>query len=458
MQARITDIAVATGGRLVQMGSTDLITSVGTDSRAVQRGELFIALCGERFDGHDFVTESVRGGASAVVVSKAVQVSKEVSVIVVEDTLRALGDIAAWWRGRFSIPCVAITGSNGKSTTKAMTTCVAAVLGSVHASQGNFNNLVGLPLSLFGLESHHRAVVLEMGMSARGEIRRLAEIAQPTIGVITNIAAAHLEKIGSQADVARAKGELFEAMKQDGIAIIHGDDDHLVSLVKSFPGRVIRFGKHAHADVRLLTIHAKSNASQDVAVLVSGKEMTLTLPVCGLHNALNALAALSVGVALGVDPQEAVRALLHFTPIAMRCETFALSKGCILINDTYNANPGSMAAAFELVRDVHKGKRFVAVLGDMLELGHASAHLHEEVGRTVVTHGAQELFAFGNFSRDVLRGAQEAGLSLKQARAFEDMERLIAELAELIKQNDVILVKGSRGMKMERVVEALRRQ
>lgn len=457
MKCTVKDILKATNGRLIN-GNEDLrLEGITIDTRKVQKGELFVAIKGAHFDGHDFLADAAGQGASALVVKKGTTPPKNVVCIEVADAERALGDIAKWWRSKFKIPVVGITGSNGKSTTKEMISAIAGALGEVLKTEGNFNNLIGLPLTIFRLNESHRVAIIEMGMNAPGEIARLAEIANPDIGIITNVTSAHLEKLHTVEAVANAKGELFDTMRADACAVINAEDPWVKKVGDKRSGKKIFFGMQNGLDVQFLHMDTNSLDSMELKFSVSGKEYKAKLPVPGAHNVMNALAAVSLGVALGVDIQKAVEKLENFHPMSMRFERVQLANGVRVVNDSYNANPESMRAAFRTVGSAKRAGRFVAALGDMLELGDSSAELHKQVGMVAAQMGVESLYLVGDFAEDIAEGAKQEGLDNSQIFICTEGAESVGRILENeLHTGDVLLVKGSRGMKMERVVEYLK--
>lgn len=459
MKFSINDIASATNGKIIGKVSELPCFGVSIDTRKIEKGMLFVAIRGAHFDGHDFLGDAVAAGARAVVAEAGRAGSCAVPVIEVKDTVVALGEIARWWRGRFKIPCVAITGSNGKSTTKEMASAVADSLGPVLKTEGNFNNLIGLPLTVFRLSDEHRVAILEMGMNASGEIRRLTEIANPNVGLITNATAAHLEFLRTVDAVAAAKGELFDAMSSDAAAVINGEDHRVMEIGKRRPGKKIIFGMQNGFDVQFLHMEMTNLDSVNLKVSVLGREHRLILPVPGAHNVMNALAALGIGIALGVDSAAAVDAIEKFRPMAMRFEQVQLANGVRVVNDSYNANPESMKAAFRAVGAAKRAGRFIAALGDMLELGEASNELHREVGEAAARMGVERLYVLGDHVADFAAGARRGGFDESAIMICEGGADQMARLLEReMRAGDVLLVKGSRGMRMERVVEYLKNE
>jgi UDP-N-acetylmuramoyl-tripeptide--D-alanyl-D-alanine ligase len=448
----LAEIAAAVRGEVVR-GAPDLrVAGVSTDSRTALPGDLFVALRGPRFDGHAFLAAAAeRGAAAALVARDALPVAAELPLVAAEDTLRALGDLAARHRRRCRAEVVGVTGSAGKTTTKEMAAAILSRRGPTLRTRGNLNNLIGLPLTVFGLGPEHRYAVLEMGMSRLGEIARLAEIARPNVGVVTNVAAAHTAGVGGIEGVARAKGELFAALGEADVAAVNLDDPRIAALRPGLRSRVVTFGRQPAADVRLLGEPAVSFAGTRARVRVGGAEVEIALPQIGVHQVENALAAMAVSHALGIPAEEMPPGLAATEAVAGRM-TVRQARGVTLLDDTYNANPRSVAMALETLAALAGGGRAVAVLGDMLELGEESAAEHREVGRLAARRCAA-LFAFGPEAAQAAAGAREAGL----AEVFHsaDAEEMAQALRASVRAGDVVLVKGSRGMRMERIVEAL---
>jgi len=420
----------------------------------MKMGDLYVAIKGHFLDGHKFCKDAIEKGAVALLVSSDSDFVSDVPTIRVKDTVDAIGSIAAWWRDDFDVPCVGITGSNGKTTTKEMVSLVAGKLGRVLKTRGNYNNLIGLPLTIFNWEKDDSAAVLEMGMNAFGEIKRLTQIARPTIGLITNVTAAHLEKLGDISDVARAKGELFENMDTSAIAIINQEDPFVKSLSDTFKGEKIGFGMQNSADVRFLHMEIIGFEEMTLKISVRGRECSSKLKVVGAHNVMNAMAAVSVGLALGISGEETMRRLSEFKPISMHLEQVQLKNGVRLVNDAYNANPESVKASMRTVSGAPRSGRFIAVLGDMLELGEKSGELHFDIGKSASGFGVQKLYAVGKFARFIEEGARSSGL--EDIASFGDVSETFSSIEKELNQGDILLVKGSRGMRMERLVEYLK--
>ena len=452
----LKEIAEATGGSMV--GETGAVaTGVSTDSRAVAQGELFVALRGERFDGHDFVAAAAARGVGIFLVDQAWQTAHELpqgaGAVVVPDTLKALGDLAAWHRRRFKITVVAITGSNGKTTTKEMLARILTQTGPGLKTEGNLNNLIGLPLTLLRLTGRERWAVLELGMSAFGEIDRLAEIAAPDLGIITNAFPAHLETLGSVEGVARAKGELFLRLKPGGWAV-YNVDDPLVSkcLTPAFVNR-LTFGLRG-AEVSSASIKTLGKKGESFTLRLPNEEQPVVLSAFGRHNVYNALAAAAAAHALGVSAELIRLGLEEFTPYDKRFQLEELS-GVVLIDDSYNANPASMAAALETLREVREEGRAAAVLGDMLELGAGTEAAHTDLGR-LAADCVERLYLLGDLGKQVAQGAVAAGFAPEGILVAGDHAEIARDLLAWVQPGDCVLVKGSRGMRMELVAQAMR--
>jgi UDP-N-acetylmuramoyl-tripeptide--D-alanyl-D-alanine ligase len=451
----------ATRGVLVGPKDGRRFNGICTDSRHLRADELFLALKGDRFDGHDFISQVIEAGAAGVVAARdrweaMGGSSLAVPVIVVEDTLTALGDLAAVWRRLHPVPLVAITGSNGKTTTKEMVAAIMARHCPILKNQGNLNNLVGLPLTLLELTTGHGAAVLEMGMNHPGEIARLTEIAAPDVGLITNIHPAHLEGLGSIEGIQAAKGELFSGLSSRATIVVNRDDRRVVQLATSFPGRQVRFSTvEPAAHVTLGRILGMDHKGTRFILRLGDETREVRIHVAGRHHLANAVAAAAVAWALKITPENIAEGLGSFRPFDKRMEILALAGGVHLINDTYNANPGSMTAALQTLRTLRAGGRAVAVLGDMLELGERSSELHREVGRVAAREGVDYLLALGKQAHHLLGGAAEAGIPSERLIYGSDHGELAQKVRALMTPGAWVLVKGSRGMRMEKVVEAL---
>ncbi len=442
---RLSEAALATRGQLI--GADVEFCCVGTDSRAIKKGQLFVALKGENFDGHEYAAQSLEQGASAVLVSKASNVSP---AVVVEDTRLALGDLASHWRAKFDMPVVAITGSNGKTTVKEMLAAILKVAtaddASVLATQGNLNNDIGLPMTMLNLGKQHRYAVLEMGMNHTGELSYLSNLAKPNVALVNNAGTAHIGELGSLEAIANAKGEIFEGLADGGTAIINADDV-FANLWKNLASKhqQVTFGLKAKADVTAkYELHA---ASSDLELIAPNGTVKFTLPAPGLHNVSNALAAASAALALNVSLENIATGLSNFAGVKGRLQTKQGFAGAKVIDDTYNANPMSMKAAIDVLKASAVQRIFV--MGDMAELGADAASMHSEIGAYAKTAGIEKFYALGELTKNAVTafGAN--------AMHFGTVEALAESLKSIMNAETTVLVKGSRSMRMERVVDAI---
>lgn len=434
------------------------IKGVSIDSRNVKEGELFVALKGDRFDGHDFVPDAIKKGAWGALVERTALEHKFSSlgglknILPVEDTLYALQEMAHVHRKKFMVPVVGITGSNGKTTTKEMLASILKQKGPVLKNEGNLNNHIGVPLTLLKMNESHWAGVVEMGMSAPGEIDTLARLVAPTVGVITNIGPAHLEFLGTMDKVAQAKGELLDNLKSEATAVLNADDEHSGALKKRFAGRLMTFGIATKADVTAFDVRQEKEYT-DMTIAAEGARINIRLRAVGKHNVYNALAAAAAALAVGV-PIDAVKyGLDDFLPVAGRSEIKKI-EGRTVLADYYNANPASMEAAITTLVSLKSGKKAIAVIGDMLELGEGSAEAHREIGRTAARCKVDLLITIGELATYVEKGALEEGMKREQVLGAMSRESAGKLLKQLTDPGDVILIKGSRGMKMEKILEA----
>jgi len=444
------------------MGSRDRsFSGINTDSRTVGKGQLFWALRGGTFDGHDFVKEAIKKGAVAVVVNKDwiadLPANTRASIIGVPDTLKALGDLARWWRRRFETRVAAITGSGGKTTTKEMTSAILSLEGLTLKNEGNFNNLIGLPLSLFLLEESHRYAVLEMGMNRSGEIGRLTEIADPDIGLITNVGRAHLEGVGSIEGVAKAKVELLDRMAPRALAILNGDDRILMQAAAAFRKKPVTFGQGLQNTVRAEKIRNMGRQGFSFDLHWKGNSFPVRLRVPGFHNVNNALAAAAIALSLNLSTDRIQEGLSRFEGIKGRFKVVPLPGGSVLIDDTYNSNPSSLRLALESIKPLARQDRSVIVgLGEMLELGEETEAGHVEAGEMVADTGADWLVALGDHASEVIRGAVDKGFPRRRAIRVKDHKEMGAKILKLMKPGDLVFLKASRRIGLERVAERLK--
>lgn len=457
------ELAGVTGGRWIGAPPRE-VEGVGADTRQLASRSLFVAIKGERFDGHDFLDAAAKAGAAAAVVREdrvASLPSPPLPLLAVADTIPALGALARFHRLRFELPVVGVTGTNGKTTTREMIAAILATRGRTLKTDGNLNNEIGVPLTLFGLDEGHRAAVIEMGMNHAGEIARLTDVARPQIGVVTNAGAGHLEGLGSVDGVADAKGELYLGLPPTGVAVANADDARMLKRAQASGRRVLTFavGRRRRGDVVVLDILEHGPAGMRFLLGIGNRELEVELPLVGAHNAANAAAAAATAIALGCSDREIVAGLREVRPVGRRLRVERLPSGLRLIDDCYNANPLSMGAALQTLHDLVAGDasaRPVAVLGDMLELGDHEAEAHRGVGEAAARAGVRLLAAFGPRSRALAEAAAAAGLPADRIFHTEEIDALVAWTRAQVEPSDFLLVKASRGMKLERLVEALR--
>jgi len=431
---------------------------ISTDSRSIGEGNLFVALTGEKFDGHDFLADVLKKGAAGIVVRKDRQGKVPdvpgMNVFRVEDTLRALGDIANFWRGRFTAPVIAITGSSGKTTTKEMAAAIISQARPVLKTEGNFNNLIGLPLTIFRMSEEHKAAILEMGTNTPGEIARLTEIAQPDVGLITNIGEAHLEGLKSLDAIRKEKTDLFRVMNDRGIAIINADDPSIMMETR-WRGSQITFGIKNNALIRAEQIRKEREQGVCFVLKIGDTAREIAMQVLGEHHIYNALAAAACAWSLGISRELICQGLMSFKPVSGRMEIIKLANGAFLLNDTYNANPISVRGALAALKDLKGESRSVVVLGDMLELGDESERLHETVGNIIAETGVDRVILKGDFSGAVKRGAVKGGMEPSRISIDVNPESVATEVCGATGNGDWVLVKGSRGMRMEETIRAI---
>ncbi|MBX9675884.1 MAG: UDP-N-acetylmuramoyl-tripeptide--D-alanyl-D-alanine ligase [Methylotenera sp.] len=446
---QLSTIAKAVNGKL--LGEDVEIQSIGTDSRAIISNQLFVAIKGENFDGNQFAETAIGQGAAAVLVSHAQTLARP--AVVVGDTRLALGHLAQFWRKQFDVPVIAITGSNGKTTTKEMLSAILVAatkdLDRVHATVGNLNNDIGMPFTLLKMRKEHAYAVIEMGMNHLGEINYLTKIAQPTVALIINAGTAHIGELGSRDNIAKAKGEIFNGLSASGIAVINADDAFFAYWQSlNTDKKVITFGLNQTADVT--ASYAEVDGVSHVQLTTPNGTEKFNLNILGKHNIANALAASAAAVALGVSNQDIANGLQNMQAVHSRLQRKAGLNGALLIDDTYNANPDSMKAAIDVLAAI--GGARVFVMGDMGELGADAVTMHAEIGTYAKQNGVKNLLAFGALS---IHAANAFGAG---AQHFSTLEDVISNTKKLMQAHTTVLVKGSRFMKMERVVEQLTQQ
>lgn len=456
----LSELAPALGGDLESGRASTALEGVSTDTRDALEGRLFVALEGLRFDAHAFLPQAVEKGARALLVSVSgyaraggrSAVGDEVHVVVVPDTLRGLGDLARFHRRRLGLPVIAITGSNGKTTTKEMLAALASVERCVLATEGNLNNLVGLPLTLLGLHPRHELCVAEMGMNALGEIARMTEIAEPDVGLVTNVGPAHIGELGSLDNIARAKGELFAGLPEGAIAVVNIDDPRVRGEADKHPRlRKLTFGRSEAAEVRLVRVDPTEDG-QRLELSHEGFRWDIELPFRGEHNALNATAAFAAGRALVPPPrpETAAQQLAQLGDINGRFSVREVGDVTV-IDDSYNANPASFEAAADTARAWAGARRLIVAAGEMHELGFHAEAGHRQVGRALARAQVAVVAGFGAGAAPLVHasGADE------RRHEVEDFDALADWLVERLEPGDVVLLKGSRGSRMERLIAAI---
>ncbi len=442
----LQEAAAALG--LPQMQAQATLADVCTDTRKIQPGSLFVCLRGERFDGHSFASQAAQLGAAALLVDHPVDA--DVPQLVVTDTGKALLQLAGWYRRRFQLPVVGLTGSVGKTTTKEF---IALVLGAKYntlKTQGNLNNEIGVPQMLFRLEDSHTAAVIEMGMNHFGEISRLTRAVAPTVGLITNIGVSHIENLGSRAGILQAKLEILEGMAPDAPLIVNIDND-MLRTVKLGDRPLLTFAIDDQSADFTATDIAEQGSTTTFTVHHTTFTQPVTIPTVGIHNVYNALAAMAVGYVTGVNPAAAAAALANYVPAGMR-QNLVQVGGVQVIEDCYNASPDSMRAALQTLGKLPVHRRY-AVLGAMLELGDYAKEAHTQVGKMAAENGIDGVLAYGADAAYIVEAAKQAGL--ENARLFDTKESLAQSLAQQVQPGDGVLFKGSRGMHLEDVMHTV---
>ncbi|MGI6678521.1 MAG: UDP-N-acetylmuramoyl-tripeptide--D-alanyl-D-alanine ligase [Dehalobacterium sp.] len=449
----LDEIARGVGGKLCSSWTKIQITQVSTDSRKVKPGDLFLALRGDHFDGHDFIDKAVASGAAAVIAERKVLTNPTVPFILVSDTRQAFLDLAGVYRQKFDKPVIAVTGSVGKTSTKNMIAAVLSAKLKVHKTEANFNNEIGLPQTILRWSEDQDVMVLEMGMRGLGEIRLLAKTALPNIAVITNIGISHIERLGSKENILKAKMEIVEGMGPKGLLILNGNDPLLGNISQLYPefknnfaGRIITVAVEKPGDFTAYDLD-QQEAGISFKVDIRGKTYSFHIEAVGEHHVSNGLLALACAMELGLSPEEARAGMAGFRPDMMRGALLELD-GIKFINDTYNASPDSMQAALAVLNSLAQGKRSVAVLGNIFELGEMAVPGHFQVGQLCRKYNVGFTLIMGENAPDVAAGISDD----KKCRIFDNHEEIVSFLKDYLKPDDVVLIKGSRGMEMERIL------
>ncbi len=453
------DVARWTGGRLLQGDPETRFTGASIDTRTLASGVLFVAIRGEHHDAHAFLADALARGAAGLLVESGRplpgHLDAKLPVLAVSDTTAALGALGAGHRASFAGPVVAITGSNGKTTTKEMCAAILGVRAACLKTPGNWNNNFGVPLTLLLRESEHRTLVIEIGMNHRGEIAPLVALARPTVGLVTNVGSAHIENMGSREEIALEKGDLVAGLEATATAVLNADDPLVLQQAARTRARVVRFGQRERADVMAEQVKGLGARGFAFDLVAPEGRVAVHVPGLGESTVINALAAAAAALAAGVGLEDVATGLARYRPIAGRMEQIHLPRNIIVINDSYNANPQSMEVALRGLADLKGRSRGFAVLGDMAELGESASAAHRATGRLVAELAIEYLFAVGLYAPETAAGALEAGMDPARIHVGDDHAKTSAEVHKILQGNDWVLIKGSRSARMERVVEAL---
>lgn len=455
IEMKVEECLRAIGGKNSSGVGDEFFRGVSIDSRTLKKGELFVCIQGDRFDGHNFIKEAQDKQAAAIVLSEESEMARvrgKVPVVIrVKNTLKALQELALFYRKKMPVKVIGITGTNGKSTTKEMTAAITEKKFKTIKTKGNLNNHIGLPLNIFDLSKTDEIAVMEMGMSAAGEIKRLAEIAKPEIGVVTNISEGHLVHLKTLKKVQAAKGELFDSLSEKETAIVNADDPLVLELAKSVRAKVITYGIYKGADIKAENICPMDREGFKLSVNFSGKNIPMCIPFLGECNIYNALAAIATSWSLGISPDDIKQGLMAAKLLANRFEV-SEHRGVTIINDSYNANPRSMKEALKILAKYKcKGRRFF-IVGEMLELGDLSKPAHKALGVDVAKYSIDYLVTVGDLSSHVAKSAVASGMNKKNTAIASGYECAVAFIKKHSRSGDCLLVKGSRGSKMEEVV------
>ena len=458
----VKEVSSAINGSQKSGSPNELVKGLSTDSRKMKSGYIFLALKGEKYDGHNFLNHAINAGAMGVIVESSDstiakrRIKANVAVINVSSTLKALGDLASWWRKQWQGRVIAITGSNGKSTTKEITASILSLTAKTMKSPGNFNNLIGLPLTILLLQEQDKLAVLEMGMNMPGEIARLTRIANPDIGLITNVARAHLEGLDDLHGVMRAKGELLGGMSEEATAILNGDDEVYKQLSSIFQGNVITFGLGDTNQVRAEKIKKIGVRAQSFTIRIKGEELPVKIHLPGIHNVFNALSGAAIAFSLSTPNELIAQGLERFRPIKGRFNFIDLNGGIQVIDDTYNANPSSLRAALQTIKGLlKKNQGLVIGLGEMMELGKESSKYHFDAGQLVAKMKVRYLVVMGEHGQTIVEGACEGGMDRSRTHIATTHAEMSDTLKAHLKTGDILFVKGSRKVALDRVVEGI---
>lgn len=450
--------ATAVSGKLVNCPDEDAVVyAVSTDTRTITEGAVFVALKGENSDGHKFISVAAEKGALCCIANKDAQVPNNVPLLLVDDTSVALLDLAGAYRREMKIPVVAVTGSVGKTSTRGMIASVLSQKYNTLATEGNFNNEIGVPLTLFRISKENDIAVVEMGMNHFGELSRITTAAKPDTAVITNVGEAHIENLGSREGILKAKLEVLEGLSRDGTVILNGDNDMLKSVNGTLDFETVYFGTEKKCcDVTAKNIKTYAEGSE-FNFEIGGREYKATIGVPGRHHIYNALAAIVVGMKYNLTPNEMIDGIREFVPVGMRQAAIEIGEYTV-IKDCYNANPTSMRAGLEVLSLKETEGRRVAILGDMKELGTISEKAHFDTGKLVPKYNVDCLITVGECAKQIADGAELSGMDSQCVYSFDNNEQLTEKLYDILKPNDVILLKGSRSMKLEEIAEFMEKK
>jgi len=466
---KIRELIKAVSGKIIQGDQDCLINRISIDSRTLIPGDLFFAIIGPNFDGHNFIIEAFDKGAVGVVTCKGTstllqneQIDKNKIIIEVKDTLSALQDWSKHYKDKFKTFNICVTGSNGKTTTKEIIAHILSKEFPLFKTSGNYNNEIGIPLTLLQLNKSHKLLVAEMGMRGLGEIKTLTNFIPPDLAVITNIGEAHIGLLGSKDNIFKAKSELLESLDKDGIAILNRDDPYFLKMLEIVKGKkVYTFGIENKSDIMARNIRMVSDKGMRFTLEVqSGKSREIYFPLLGRYNIYNALAASAAAFALGIELDLIEGGLSSFKPLDLHMQLSNFYNGIKILNDSYNASPLSVKGALETLAEVAQKKRKIAVLGDMLELGEKSDFYHQEIGKKAAKLSIDMLITVGQGGKIIAQSFKEEGMAVERVFSFEKNEKinLAKKLLSLTKPGDFILLKGSREMKMEEILEFWRRE
>jgi len=452
----IKDLIQSTHGELTHGAGTGTFTSISTDSRSINPSDVFVALTGDNFDGHTFIPSVIQKGIRCIITEKSESIDTpddSVNIIQVNNTLKALGQLAATRRQQTGVSVLAVTGSNGKTTTKEILATIFRKSFNTLFTKGNLNNEIGLPLTLLRLNGSHQWAITELGMNKKGEISRLSDICRPDIGVITNIGRAHIEYFGTIEGIADAKGELLEYLPEHGVAVLNIDCPMYSRLKEQTQSKTLSFGLSENADVRAVNI-IHETFSSTFTICHKGNSVRTQIMQPGKFMIYNSLAAASAALAAGIDLNTINEGIRSFSTISGRMKIRTLNKGIVIIDDTYNASPDSMFEAVRMLSGIDTPGRKILACGDMLELGLQSKNLHHETGKKAAETGIDYVFSTGDHAQDFIQGAEDGGMSTDTLTAGSK-ETIITQLKQILKHDDILLIKGSRGMKMEEIIDPI---